>query len=135
MPSSPRVTVSLDIFDDKIISEMSKYRDSSKSEIIRNIIHQWIEENPDTLKNNYGVNFKDINKEILIETKGITIPSLIDKLPGLFDTIENISIEELADYLEVDQKTIQNLLFKHGSELKEKGLNLKYSKGIIKKVH
>jgi len=126
--------VSLDIFDDKVVSEMSKYRDTSKSEIIRNMVHQWIEENPDTLKNNYGVNFNDINKEILTESKGITIQGLTEKLPSIFNTIERISIEELADYLEVDQKTIKNLVFKHGTELKEKGLDLKYDEGIIKKV-
>lgn len=134
MPSSPRITVSLDIFDDKVISKMSEYRDTSKSEIVRNIIHQWIEENPDTLKNNYGVSYKEINKEILVETKEITIEGLIEKLPEMFEMIESISLEELADYLEVDQKTIKKLIFKHGQELKEKGLDLKYVDGIITKV-
>lgn len=134
MPSSPRVTVSLDIFDDKVISEMSKYRDTSKSEIIRNIIHQWIEENPDTLRTNYGINFRDINKEIIIESKGITIQGLIEKLPSLFKTIESIALEELADFLEVDQKTIKNLIFEHSADLQEKGIKLKYVEGVIKRI-
>ena len=52
---------------------MSEYRDTSKSEIIRNIIHQWIEENPNTLKNNYAVDFMEINREIKVETEEIII--------------------------------------------------------------
>ncbi|TFF98363.1 MAG: hypothetical protein EU547_01685 [Promethearchaeota archaeon] len=114
---------------------MSEYRDTSKSEIIRNIIHQWIEENPSTLKNDYGVNFQEINKEILVETKEITIQGLIEELPPKFETIESISLEELADYLEVDQKTIKKLIFEHAPELKEKGLELKYVDGLLKKVN
>ena len=134
MPSSPRITVSLDIFDDKVISKMSEYRDTSKSEIIRNIIHQWIEENPNTLKNNYAVDFMEINREIKVETEEITIPELKENLLSMSEMFGKISVEELADLLEVDQKTIKNLIFKHGPELKEEGLHLQYNNGMIEKV-
>lgn len=134
MPSSPRITVSLDIFDDKVINKMSEYRDTSKSEIVRNIIHQWIEDNPDTLENNYGINFKEINKEILVETRDKSIEDLKAELLSMKEMLKRISIEELADILEVDQKTAKKLIFEHGPELKEEGLNLQYNNGIIEKV-
>jgi len=133
MPQNPRVTVTLDIFDDKVIDQMSKHRDASKSEMIRFMVRQWIEENPNMLEKNYGVNIDDINKEIAAKSKGITPEHLIDKLPSMFNSIERISINELADFLDVDQKTIKNIIFQHGEELKEKGLTLKYIEGVIVK--
>jgi predicted house-cleaning noncanonical NTP pyrophosphatase (MazG superfamily) len=134
MPSSPRITVSLDIFDDKVINKMSEYRDTSKSEIVRNIIHQWIEESPDLLEKNYGISFKEINKEIKLETSDKTMEDLKEKLLSMKEMLKRMSIEDLADILEVDQKTAKKLIFNHGPELKEKGLILQYDNGIIERV-
>lgn len=134
MPSSPRITVSLDIFDDKVINKMSEYRDTSKSEIVRNIIHQWIEESPDLLEKNYGINFKEINKEIKLETSEKTMEDLKEKLLSMKGMLKRISIEDLADILEVDQKTAKKLIFNYGPELKEEGLTLQYNEGIIERV-
>ena len=60
MPSEPkksselsRITFSLDFFDEKVIDLMAKKRKQSRSETVRNILHNWIESNSNLLKNNY----------------------------------------------------------------------------------
>lgn len=97
------------------------------------MVHKWIDENPEKLETNYGVNIDEINKEIFAESKGITMETLIESLPPMFENIERITIKELSEYLEVDQKMIKTLIFEHAAELKQKNLDLKYSEGVITK--
>jgi len=62
--SKPRITFTLGEFDERVIEKMAKKRDVSKSEIVRNLIHNWIEDNHDILKNNYEIDFKEITEEL-----------------------------------------------------------------------
>lgn len=57
MPSEPkkssdlsRITFSLDAFDERVINLMVQKRRQNRSETVRNLIHNWIENNPNILK-------------------------------------------------------------------------------------
>jgi len=120
-----RLTVSLDTFDFKVVNQMASNRDLSLSEVVRNIIHNWIEFNPDLLEKNYGINVEEITKEIIAETTEISETEIIKKLPKFFEIVEEVNISDLADYFDVSKKFIKDLLFEKGNEIKELGLNIK----------
>ena len=87
MPSEPkkssdltRRTFSLSAFDEKVINKMATKRKQSISETIRNIVHNWIENNPNLLKSNYDIDLTDITSEIEITDYDQVIQSTIQKL-------------------------------------------------------
>ena len=137
-----RVTAGLDEFNYKVINRMAKSRKISLSEIVRTIVHQWIEFNPELLKSNYGIAFKDITEEIQRETYEVSIDkkikpfekAIIKELPEFFEIVENINIEDLAEHFEVDNKVIKRLIFIHGKEIKKLGLNLILKNNVINKI-
>ena len=59
----PRITISLDHFEKIIIHLMAEKMGKSKSEILRNIINDWIITNPDILESKYGINLDDVMRE------------------------------------------------------------------------
>ncbi|TFF87145.1 MAG: hypothetical protein EU549_05310 [Promethearchaeota archaeon] len=120
-----RVTVSLDTFDYKVVNQMASNRDLSLSEVVRNIIHNWIEFNPDLLEKNYGINVEEITKEIIAETTEISEIEIINRLPKFFEIVEEVTIGDLADYFDVSKRFIKDLLFEKGEEIKNLGLNIK----------
>lgn len=124
MPSEenmPRITFSLGSFEEKVIIKMAEKREVSKSEIIRTLVHNWIEENSDLLKNNYGILLEDISREMRIETSG---SYLIDELLGSFKRTKRIHIDRLATKLDVNSNDLLKLLDDTGDELEKKGLSL-----------
>ena len=140
MPSSskstnlPRITVSLDPFDDAIINQMAEEMSKSKSEILRNIINEWIISNPDTLKLKYGIIFEDVRREIQIKNDERNIEDDVKKLISFFKRVNSIEIDRLAEKLSMSSKTLLDLLEEHGDELENKGLNLQIDVNIIKKI-
>ncbi|MHA1294083.1 MAG: hypothetical protein ACTSQJ_15635 [Promethearchaeota archaeon] len=62
--SLTRVTAGLDEFDYKVVNRMARNRNLSLSEVVRTIVHQWIEFNSEILERNYGISFKEITEEI-----------------------------------------------------------------------
>lgn len=50
-----RFTIFLDAFDKKVITQMGKMKKQSRSEIVRNLVHSWIEKNSDILKSKYDI--------------------------------------------------------------------------------
>ena len=140
MPSSskssnlPRITVSLDPFDDAIINQMAEEMSKSKSEILRNIINEWIISNPDTLKLKYGIIFEDVRREIQIKNEERNIEDDVNNLISFFKRVNSIEIDRLAEKLSMSSKTLLDLLEDHGDELEKKGLNLQIDVNIIKKI-
>jgi len=133
-PKMDRITVSLDEFDYSVVEQMAVNRNLSLSEVMRNIVHNWIEYNPEILKRNYGVNVEEVTREIVAGTTEISINDIINQLPKFFELVEDVSLVDLADYFEVSKKVIKKLIFEHSDEIKEIGLNLKYKGDRIYKI-
>ena len=137
--SLSRITAGLDEFDHKVVTRMARARSLSLSEIVRTLIHQWIESNPEILEKNYGISFKEITEEINRESYEISLDKtlkpyergIIDELPEFFEIVENVNIEDLSEHFNVDDKVIKRIIFTHGKELKNRGLNLKLKNNII----
>jgi hypothetical protein len=137
-----RITVGLDDFDYKVVSKMSINRNLSLSEVVRTIVHQWIEYNPDLLKKNYGIVLKEVTDEILSESYDISLDkelkpfekAIIRELPDFFELVEMISVDDLAEYFKVDSKAIKRIIFIHAKEIKRLGLNLALKNDEIFKV-
>ncbi|TFG09041.1 MAG: hypothetical protein EU539_00585 [Promethearchaeota archaeon] len=136
-----RITVGLDDFDHKVVNKMAINRKLSLSEVVRTIVHQWIEYNPDLLKKNYDIDFKEITDELRQESYEISLDKslksfekeIIKELPEFFELVESISTEDLADHFDVDTRVIKRIMFIHGKEIKKQGLNLKLKNNVIYK--
>ena len=59
----PRITISLEHYEKTIIKLMAEKMGKSKSEILRNIINDWIITNPDILESKYGIILDDVLRE------------------------------------------------------------------------
>lgn len=125
-PKMDRITVSLDEFDYNVISNMSNNRNISLSEATRLVIHDWIENNSAKLKDNYGVDVKTITQEIALASMIDNIDEIIDKLPQIFQLVDDISLPDLAEHLKINVKAVKHLLFTQGERIRKSGLNLKY---------
>ncbi len=137
-----RITVKLDDFDHRVINKMATNRNISLSNSMRNIVHQWIESNPDLLKKNYGVDIKEISDEIFSESASLALDKtlrkiekdIIKELPEFFEIVEVVDIDDLADHFDVPNKIIKKIIFTHSKEIKKVGLNLKLKEGQIFKI-
>lgn len=137
---NPRISVKIqDDFDYRVVNKMAKNRDMSLSGAVRDIVHQWILQNTETLSKTYNVDIDEINEEIFLETATLSYDkqlkpleeSLINELPGFFEMVEIVDIEDLAEHFKVPVKTVKNLIFSHANIIKNKGLNLKVREGKI----
>ena len=134
-----RITVKLDEFDHKVINMMAKNRNISLSESIRNIVHQWIETNPDILERNYGIDIKEVTEEIVLESTSLSIDKklkpvekdIIKELPDFFTLVEDVSIEDLADHFNVSTRVIKKIMFTHSEEIEKVGLKPVLKEGRI----
>ena len=152
MPSEPdnqedveekqkRITVKLDEFDRKVVSKMTANRNTSLSHTMRNIVHRWIEDNPDVLKRNYGIDVGEISERLALETVNVLLDktikpyekAIIKELPQFFEMVGDVSLEDLAERFDVNVKAIKNLIFTHSQEIKQVGLTLKYKENRIYK--
>ena len=75
-----RITFSLDAFDERVINLMAQKRKQSRSETVRNLVHNWIENNTTILKSNYDIDLTDITREIEITDYNEVIQATIQKL-------------------------------------------------------
>jgi len=133
-PKLPRITVTLDIFSEKIIIKMAEFKGTTRSEIIRDILSKWIESNPEIIKSNYNVNYEDLRREIELEREVKDFNEIINKIPPFFKRIKNkIEIEKLADLLDINSKTLTNFILLHGDDIEKKGLNLQIDGDYIVK--
>jgi len=59
---------------------------------------------------------------------------IINQLPSIFDTVNSIKIEKLSEILLIRSITAKRIIFSNKTELLELGLDLKYEKGLIRKI-
>ncbi len=134
-PKMDRVTVSLDEFDYKVISKMAKNRNIGLSEATRIVIHNWIETNPDKLRTNYGVDINELTEQIALASMIDSESEIIKKLPQIFQLVDDISLKDLADHLEINVKAVKHLFFTQGEKIKKLGINLKFKGDRIYKLN
>ena len=134
-PKMDRITVSLDEFDYKVISKMAKNRNIGLSEATRIVIHNWIETNPDKLKTNYGVDINELTEELAMASMIDSVSEIIIRLPQIFQLVDDISLIDLADHLEINVRAVKHLFFTQGEKIEKLGLNLKFKGDRIYKVN
>ncbi|NHJ24179.1 MAG: hypothetical protein EAX89_06370 [Candidatus Lokiarchaeota archaeon] len=123
-PKLPRITVSLDDFDELIISKLVGFEGQTKSEVIRSIIKKWIGTNSETIQRIYGIRFEDVRREIQLLQDEEQLQEKIEKLPQFFKRINKIEIDRLSSQLDLNSQTLVNLILENGDQLEKKGLNL-----------
>jgi hypothetical protein len=137
--SKKRITVNLENIDYKIIDALEGVIANSKAAVIYQMIKEWINQNSERIMNTWEIDLAGIRRQVLAETKGLSIKEelkeldkeIIEQLPKLFETISSINSKELAEILEVNQKTLQRVVFGYRKELLKLGLNLIYEDGLI----
>ena len=123
-PKLPRITVSLDDFDELVISKLVGFEGQTKSEVIRSIIKKWIGTNSETIQRVYGIKFEDVRREIQLLQDEKQLQEKIEKLPQFFKRINKIEIDRLSSQLDLNSQTLVNLILENGDHLEKKGLNL-----------
>ncbi|MHA1327590.1 MAG: hypothetical protein ACTSRH_09735 [Promethearchaeota archaeon] len=141
-PEKKRVTVNLELIDYKIIEALEGVIANSKSAVIYQMIKEWINQNSERIMKTWDIDLAGIRRQVLAETKGLPIKEelkeldkeIINQLPRLFETIKSIRVEELAEILEINQKTLKKIIFGYRDELLKRDLDLKYENGLIIKI-
>jgi hypothetical protein len=137
--SKERITVNIDKLDHEIITNLIGVMGNSKSAIIAQIIKEWINQNSEKMMNTWEIDLAGIKRQILAEVKGIELEkelkdyelSIINKLPEIFDSVEEIELEELAELLGVNVLTVRKIIIFHKKRLEDVGLDLIYKSGTI----
>jgi len=137
--SKKRITVNLENIDYKIIDALEGVIANSKSAVIYQMIKEWINQNSEHIMKTWEIDLAGIRRQVIAETKGLSIKKelkdldreIIEQLPMLFETISSIKSKDLAEILEVNQKTLQRIIFGYRKELLKLGLNLIYEDGLI----
>ena len=137
-----RITVNLDELDYKIIEILEGVIGNSKSSVIYQMIKDWINQNSERIMKTWEIDLAGIRRQVLAEIKGIPAKkelkelerNIITKLVEYFETAEDITPKELSELLEINQMTLQKIVFEHRKELLDAGLKLKYTGGKIVKV-
>ncbi|TKJ18580.1 MAG: hypothetical protein CEE43_17720 [Promethearchaeota archaeon Loki_b32] len=128
-----RRTFSLSAFDERVISLMAKKRKQSISETIRNLVHNWVENNPVLLKSNYDIDLTDITREIEITDYNQVIQASIQKLVKYSELFNEIESDILADQLEISKKILRTIIFDHKNKLEKLGVKLRIRGKLIVK--
>jgi hypothetical protein len=126
-----RITFSLDAFDERVITMMAKKRKQSRSETVRNLIHNWIEGNTNILKSNYDIDLNDITREIEITDYNQVIQSTIQKLIKYSELFNEIEFDILAEQLDISRKILRDIIFEHKNKLEKLGVKLRIRGKLI----
>ncbi len=132
-PKLPRITVSLDEFDELIVSKLVGFEGHNKSEVIRHILKKWIGANTEKIQNTYGIKFKEVRRELKIKT--IEEEKIIEGLINLFKRIKRFETEKLADRLDIPSDILIDIINDHGDELEKEGLNLQIDGDYVLKIN
>lgn len=140
MPSEPkkssdlsRITFSLDAFDERVINMMAGKRKQSRSETVRNLVHNWIESNPELLKSNYDIDLTDITREIEITDFNKVIQDSIQKLVKYSELFNEIEFDILAEQLDISRKLLREIIFDYKNKLEKLGVKLRIRGKLIVK--
>lgn len=128
-----RITFSLDAFDERVITMMAKKRKQSRSETVRNLIHNWIEGNPNILKSNYDIDLNDITREIEITDYNQVVQDTIQKIVRYSELFNEIEFDIFAEQLEISKKILRDIIFEHKNKLEKLGVKLRIRGKLIVK--
>jgi len=128
-----RITFSLDAFDERVITLMAKKRKQSRSETVRNLIHNWVEGNTNILKSNYDIDLNDITREIEITDYNQVIQNTIQKLIRYSELFNEIEFDILAEQLKISRKILRDIIFEHNNKLEKLGVKLRIRGKLIVK--
>ena len=136
-----RITVNLENIDYKIIDALEGVIANSKAAVIYQMIKEWINQNSERIMKTWEIDLAGIRRQVLAETKGLSIKEelqdldkeIIKELPKLFETISSIKAKDLAELIDVNQKTLQRVIFGNRNELLKLGLDFTYEDGLITK--
>jgi hypothetical protein len=128
-----RITFSLDAFDEKVINLMADKRKQSRSETVRNLVHNWIESNPELLKSNYDIDLTDITREIEITDYNQVIQDSIQKLVKYSELFNEIEFDILAEQLDISRKLLREIIFDYKNKLEKLGVRLRIRGKLIVK--
>lgn len=128
-----RITFSLDAFDERVITMMAKKRKQSRSETVRNLIHNWIEGNPNILKSNYDIDLNDITREIEITDYNQVVQDTIQKIVRYSELFNEIEFDIFAEQLEISKKILRDIVFEHKNKLEKLGVKLRIRGKLIVK--
>ncbi|MHA2088344.1 MAG: hypothetical protein ACW972_08715 [Promethearchaeota archaeon] len=126
-----RITFSLDAFDERVINMMAKKRKQSRSETVRNLIHNWIESNTVTLKSNYDIDLTDITRDIEITDYNQVIQSSIQKIIKYSELFNEIEFDIFAEQLKISKKILRDIIFDHKNKLEKLGVKLRIRGKLI----
>ncbi len=128
-----RITFSLDAFDERVLNLMAKKRKQSRSETVRNLIHNWIESNSITLKSNYDIDLNDITRDIEITDYDQVIQSTIQQIVKYSELFKEIEFDIFAEQLKVSKKILRDIIFDHKNKLEKLGVKLRIRGKLIVK--
>jgi len=134
-----RITVNLEEIDYQIIDTLEGVIANSKSSVIYQMIKEWINQNSDRIMSMWGIDLAGIRRQVVAETKGLSIKKdldeldkeVINQLPELFETINSISARELAKILDINETSLKRIIFGHRQELLKVDLKIKYENGLF----
>lgn len=134
-----RVTISLDVVNEKLVQNLEGIKGTSKSKVINNIIEEWVEQNADKIMNMWNIDLIGLRRIAQTTYKGIDVEKdlqslerkIIEQMPKMFKSISSIEIEEVARVLKVHIESIKKIIFFHNEKLEEAGLNLIYQDGRL----
>ena len=132
-----RITVNLDKVTDRIIENLIGVKGKSKSSVVYQIIRDWIDDNSESVLNNWDIDFAIIRRQVLSKYKKAptkkelseTEINIIEQLVELFKTIRSIGADELAGELKIETKYLRNIIFTNRVQLENAGLKLAYEDG------
>ena len=128
-----RITFSLDVFDERVLNLMAGKRKQSRSETVRNLVHNWIENNPELLKSNYDIDLTDITREIEITDFNKVIQDSIQKLVKYSELFNEIEFDILAEQLDISRKLLREIIFDYKNKLEKLGVKLRIRGKLIVK--
>jgi hypothetical protein len=133
-PKLPRITVSLDEFDEIIVSKLVGYEGQNKSEVIRHILKKWISDNTEKIQNTYGIKFSEVRRELQMKGVREEKEKSMELLLNLFKRVKRFEIEKLADRLEIPSAIFIDIINDYGDELETRGLNLVVDGDFVIKI-
>ena len=125
-----RITFSLNTFDEKIITLMAEKSWQFPSEVLRNLIHNWIEKNPNILKKNYNIDLDETKREIIYDQ---AVQSTILKFIKYSELFNEIEFDALAKQLEVSRDILRDIIFEYRNKLEKLGVKLRIRGKLIVK--
>ncbi len=134
-----RVTLSLGIINDIVLTRLKGIKGSTKSAVINKIIEEWIEYNSQKFIQLWNIDLIGLIRVIQEDVFGITIERdinkiermVIDRLPNMFKKSKSISVKKIAEHLHVNPKTIEDVVFLFGEKLVDEEFDFYYEDGKV----